>query len=166
MPLLLRVIKRTRWYPQAWLEEGKALANALLDLKPKENKISFWHVEDDKSNLHPVVAALGAGRDVPANLDYALFDHTLLTKTSIRIKHTAGDSFHKEANECWHRDTNELSAENVAELANIIMKHGTTYRIPEGEVTRLAKKAVSSDAIDIDKRRASFKQSKHSNWLE
>lgn len=166
MPLLLRQIRRTRWYQKAWLEEGEAQANALLDLKPEENKLSFWHIEDDKSNLHQVVAAIGAGRDVPEHLDYALFDQTSLAKARFRIEHTIGRSFHKGANEYWHRDTTELSAEDVAEIANTIMEHGTTTRMGRSEVTSLARQAVTSGVIDIDRRRASFKQKELYNWLE
>lgn len=166
MPLLLRVIHRTSWYEEAWLSKGKAQANALLDLRPEDNKVSFWHVDDDKSNLDQVVAALGAGRDFPGHLDYALVDQTRLTKTGLRIEHTAGHSFHKEANEYWHRDTTELSAENVAEIANLIMAHGTTKRIGGSKVTSLARQAATSGVIDINKRRAIFKQKDLDNWLE
>lgn len=166
MPLLLRQIRRTRWYQAAWLEKGKAQANALLDLKPEENKLSFWHIEDDKSNLNQVVAAIGSGRDVPEHLDYVLFNQTSLAKARFRIEHTIGRSFHKGANEYWHCDTTELSAEDVAEIANIIMEHGTTTRIGKSKVNDLAREAVTSGVIDMDKRRASFKQKKSTNWLE
>jgi hypothetical protein len=166
MPLLLRQIRRTRWYQEAWLEKGKAQANALLDLKPEENKLSFWHIKDDQSNLHQVVAAIGAGRDVPEHLDYVLFKQNSLAKARFRIEQTIGRGFHKEANEYWHCDTTELYAEDVAEVANIIMEHGTTARIGRSKVTELARQAVASGIIDMDKRRASFKQKGLSNWLE
>ncbi len=166
MPLLLRTIARSRWYEEPWLEEGKAPASALGDLRPKENKLSFWHVEDDKSNLHQVVSAIAAGRESPTHFDYALFDQTLLTKIGVRIKQTAGDSFHKEADEYWHHDTAKLSAENVAQIANIIMEHGTRERIWKREVTRLVKQAVTSGIIDVNPLKDRLKQKGLLNWLE
>ena len=166
MPLLLRTITKSRWYKETWLEKGKAQANALGDLRPKENKLSFWHVEDDKSNLHQVVAAIAAGRDSPTIFDYALFDQTRLTKIGVRIEHTAGDSFHKEADEHWHHDTAKLSAENVAEIANIIMEHGTTERIWKSEVSSLVKQAVTSGIIDVNPLKDRLKQKELPNWLE
>jgi len=166
MPLLLRAIRKSRWYKATWLEEGKAQANALWDLRPEENKLSFWHVEDNKSNLYQVVAAIAAGRDSPGNFDYVLLDQTYLPETSFRIEHTAGRSFHKEADEYWHRDTAKLSAENVAEIANIIMEHGTRERIWEGEVTRLVKQAVTSGVIDMNPLKNRLKQKGCPNWLE
>jgi len=166
MPLLLRAISKTKWYKQAWLEEGKAQANALWDLRPKDNKLSFWHVEDDKSNLYQVAVAIAAGRDVPDKFDYALFDQSLLEKTSVRIEQTAGDSFHKEADEHWHRDTTKLSAENVAEIANIIMEYGIRDRIQASEITSLVKQAVTSGVIDANPLKDRLKRKELPNWLE
>ncbi len=151
MPLLLRTIRKPRWYEVAWLEEGKAQADALRDLVTTENKLSVWHVEDDKSNLYQVVAAIAATRDHASNFDYALFDQTLLTRIRARIENTVGHTFHKEANACWHRDIVELSAEKIAELANIIMERGTKDRISEIKVISLVKQAVTSGIVDMHK---------------
>lgn len=151
MPLLLRKISKPRWYKEAWLEEGKAAADPLRDLETKENKLSVWHIEDDKSNLYQVVTAIATTLQYASNLDYALFNHTLLTKTGVRIEDTEGHTFHKEANASWHRDIVELSAEKIAELANIIMEHGTKNRIGESEVIGLLKQAVTSGVIDKNK---------------
>lgn len=166
MPFLLRAIKKRRWDKESWLKEGKAKANALGDLQPKENKLSFWHVHDNKSNLDQVVAAIAAGRDVPEKFDYTIFDQGLLKKSNIGIGQTAGDSFHKEADEHWHRDTANLSAENVAEIANIIMKHGMKDRIWPSDVVRLVTKEVKSGAIDVNPLKERLKQRGHDNWLE
>jgi len=166
MPFLLRTIKKRRWDKETWLNEGKAQANALGDLQAKENRLSFWHVHDNKSNLDQVVAAIAAGRDVPEKFDYAIFDQNLLKKNNIGIEETAGDSFHKEADEHWHRDTGNLSAENVAEIANIIMKDGMKERIYASDVVRLVKKEVKSGAIDVSPLKERLKQKGHDSWLE
>lgn len=151
MSLLLRKIKRRRWDKLPWLEEGKAQADALSDLQTTENKLSVWHVEDDKSNLPDVVIAVAAKRNSASQFDYALFDQTRLTKLRVRIEHTVGDTYHKEANASWHRDIVELSAEKNAELANLIMEHGTTARIGEIKVISLINQAVISGVIDVNK---------------
>ena len=166
MPLLLRKISKPRWQKLAWLEEGKAQADALRDLETKENKLSVWHVEDDKSNLRGVVTAIAATRDVASNFDYALFDQRLLTKLRVRIEKTVGDTYHKEANASWHRDIVELSAEKNAELANLIMEHGTRDRIGEIKVISLVKQAVTSGVIDVHPLKDRLKQKGLPNWLE
>lgn len=166
MPLLLRVIRKSRWYKQTWLKEGKAQAIALFDLKSEKNKLSFWHVEETESNLNQVVAAIAATRDGPSNFDYAVFDQTLLKVIDVQIENTRGQTFHKEADVSWHRDTTNLSAENVAEIANIIMEHGTKRRIGEAEVTGLVKQAVISGTIDAKPLKERLEQKGKPNWLE
>ena len=166
MPFLLRAISKPKWYKVAWLEEGKAQANTLADLRTKENKLSFWYVNDDKSNLHQIVSAIAAGRDAPDKFDYALFDQDFLKKISVGIEQTAGNTFHKEADKYWHRDTAELSAENVAGIANIIMEHGTKERIWESEVASLVKQAVTSGVIDVNPLKDRLKRKGFPNWLE
>jgi hypothetical protein len=166
MPFLLRSINRRRWDKVAWLEEGRAQANALWDLRTEENKLSFWHVKDDKSNLYQVAAAIAAGRDAPDKFDYALFDQSLLEKISVRLVRTSGRSFHKEADKYWHRDTTELSAQNVAEIANMIMEYGTKDRIWPTDIVKLVKEAVSSGVIDVTPLKDRLKQKGLDNWLE
>lgn len=151
MSFLLRAINRRRWDKLPWLGEGKCQADALLDLKPLENKLSFWHVEGDESNLNGVIAAVAAGTDYPPDkFDYALFDQSLLEETGVRIERTPGDSFHKEADKNWHRDTTDLSADNVVEIVNIITRHGgIRKRIQKREITQILKEEVDSGSIDI-----------------
>ncbi len=166
MPFLLRAISRPKWYKLVWLEGGKAQANALADLRTKKNKLSFWHVNDDKSNLYQIAAAIAAGRDAPDKFDYALFDQNLLKKISVGIDQTAGDSFHKEADKHWHYDTTDISADNVAEIANIIMEHGIKDRIHKREILRLVKQEVNSGVIDVNPLKDRLKHKDLPNWLE
>ena len=153
MPLLLRKIRKHRWYgkEEVWLPDGKAQADALSDLATTDNKLSVWHIEDDKSNLNQVVAAVSCTRDHAANFDYALFDQTLLAQIPASIENTTGHTFHEEAGDCWHRHIVELSAEKTAQLANTIMQCGTKARVSEARVIELIKQAVASGAIDAHK---------------
>lgn len=166
MPFLLRKITKPKWLKEMWLATGKAPANALGDLRSEENKISFWHIEDNKSNLTKVVAALASGRDFPTIFDYALIDQTLLTTIGIKIDHTVGNSFHKEADKYWHHNTIELSAENVAKIADIIMEHGTKERIGKNEVTSLVRQEITAGAIDVNPLKDRLKEKDLPNWLE
>ena len=169
MPFLLRAINNVRrWDKVAWLEEGKGQAMALLDLKPEENKLSFWHVESNESNLNIVIAAIIAGKDdCPQAFDYALFDQSLLEETGVRIEHTPGHSFHKEADKYWHRDTTKLSADNVAEIVNIIMIHnGIRPRIHRSSITQILIEERDSGMIDIAALKKKSKQKLSSHWLE
>ena len=153
MPLLLRQIRRSRWYKYPdvqWLPPGALQADALVDLKTEENRLSVWQIEDDESNLDQVIAALATKRDECSNLDYAVLDAHLLLRINAKIEVTKGDTFYDKANNLWHRDIIELTTENIMELAHMIMQH-RTKRIRHTTVTSLIKHAVASGDVDKDK---------------
>jgi hypothetical protein len=77
MPLILRKIRKARWYQYdrsdfPWLLEEDIPADPLGDLATNDNELSVWQINDDKSNLPRVAAALAANCDDISNLDYAL----------------------------------------------------------------------------------------------
>lgn len=113
MPLVLRTIRQSRWLEDSfpWLEEGDAPADPLGDLATQDNELSVWIIDDEKSNLNQVVAAMAATRGHLSNLDFALFDLRFLSELNIKIAITTGGTPDKEVN-TWHRDLVKLSAQN------------------------------------------------------
>lgn len=150
MPFLLRTIRKAKWYKNEnvpWLAEDELQADALADLSTKDNELSVWHIEDDRSNLEQVVTALAAGRDYIANLDYALFDQQILSAINIKIKDTKGGSPDEKVNS-WHRDLVELSATKLMELAKAIQTKAVKERVLPKDIVRLIKQAVESGRIN------------------
>lgn len=156
MPLLLRKINKDRWYSVPWLK-NKASADALCNLQTTGNTLSVWHIEDDLSNLLQVVAAIVTTWKEPAEFDYALIDQDLLTNISAKIEPTIGETHYKQANDFWHRDIVELSAEKLAGLANIIMQNGKRERLYERQVIDIVKKEVTQGIIDINNLKGKLK---------
>lgn len=157
MPLLLRQIRKSRWYKYPdvqWLPLEALQADALVDLKTEDNRLSVWQIEDDESNLDQVIAAVATKRDECSNLDYAVLDAHLLLRINAEIEVTKGDTFYDKANNLWHRNIIELSAENIMELAHMIMQHGTKKRIRHTTVASLIKHAVASGDVDRDRLKA------------
>jgi len=153
--LVLRKIRKSKWYKNEgvpWLAEGELQADALSDLATKDNELSVWRIEGNRSNLERVVVALAAGCDYISNFDYALFDQETLSEINIRIKNTEGDSPDEDANS-WHVDLAELSATKLMELATAIMRKAEIKRIPEKSILRLVARAVASGQIDRTKLR-------------
>ena len=153
MPLLLRQIRKSRWYDDGglpWLPVGLLPADPLSDLNTKDNKLSVWHIEDDKSNLEQVVTALAVNRDQVSNLDCALFDQHPLSGINVRIEETKGNTKDKRAN-IWHRELVELTAEKLLELARSIMRDGKRTRFSETRIRNLIQRAVESGIIDETK---------------
>ena len=159
MPFILRKIRKARWYTEgiSWLEEGEIHADPLADLYTKDNELSIWLVEDDRSNIDQIVTALAANRTHISNLDYALLDLRLLSSLNIKIKYTIGGTPDENTNALWHRDLVELSALKVVELAKMILAEAERKRIPEREVRRLMTGAVASGRIERTKLKESLR---------
>ena len=123
-------------------------ADILGDLFTEDNALSLWSIEDDVANLHLVLAALAAGRDRLANLDYVLFDMDLVDSLALDMKTSEGKTLLKEANSNWHRDLLRLSASGLAGLAERIFQEGQTWRVPQKDVKDILNVRIQDGSID------------------
>lgn len=156
MPFLLRKIRKVRWLVEAdldWLKEGELPSDPLGDLSTKDNTLSVWHVDTNKSNLDRLLAALASGPDKLSHLDYALFDEALLSKIGIEFRHSPGASADAAANTNWHRDLVELSASKLVELAVGIRAEAQINRLSAMEAKQLVIQGVRSNHLDSTKLR-------------
>lgn len=152
MALILRIIRKSRWYFKPdWLSQEDIQADALGDLVTKNNKLSFWHVYKDRSNLERIIAALAAKRDVLSNIDFILFDQYILEENGLKFQQTKGISLDAEANELWHLDLYELSASKLTNLAVAMANSGELKRISEREVKNILANAIATGTIKFDK---------------
>ncbi len=150
MPLLLRLIRKNRWYSDEtppWLQNGEIQADPLGDLVTGNNNLSVWEVEDDKSNLDQVITALAASHDSISNLDYSLFDKNSLSKIGIRVETSKGKTPYEKANNL-HRDLIELTATKLVKLAEVMLRSSSRERVPEKQILILIKDAVNNQQID------------------
>lgn len=149
MPLLLREIRRSRWYTQDWLEAGHAPADSLRDLHTEKNVLSCWLVEDDRGNFARVVAAISSKGERPENFDYALVPLGAVQEAGIRFERSDSDTFDEEANLTWHGDLPELTAAKVAELARLVMAFERDRILPK-RVAEWMKQAVRDRHLSVD----------------
>lgn len=115
MPLFLRMIKGSRWYPPEdtfWLADGEIQAEPLADLATRENTLSVFQISDNESNLERVIAAMAAQRDDLRHFEYALFDQQIIADLNIKVQKAPGDTKDGIVNE-WHYDLTELSAQKL-----------------------------------------------------
>ena len=115
---------KNKWYEDkpSWLKNDEIHADPLADFVTTKNSLSVWRVEDNKSNLQRIIAALAAIRDRIDKLDYVLFDEKLLKECDIKVKLTEGNSPDQEAN-AWHYDLIELSAQKLVKLAETVWEN-------------------------------------------
>jgi len=151
MPLLLRKIRKSKWYKSLnvpWLPPGELQADALGNLKTENNKLSLWHIEDNSSNLNQVLIAVLTTLDVPSNIDIALIDSNLVSDIGINMESTKGNTKISNVNINWHRNLIELTANKLMQLAQIIMQHASFKRFSEDEALSLAQKTIDAGTIN------------------
>ena len=145
MPFVLREINLGRWYEEEWAS-GELQAEALRDLCPRGNELSFWRIEDNRCNLGRIVAALAAGRSNLQNFDYALFDYTQLTNLGITTASEPGVTGDAEANQC-HLIASNLTVSQLVRIAEVI-RQSTRDRYQERQVAAFIHESVQLKRLD------------------
>jgi len=159
MALILRIIRKSRWYLKpSWLSEGEIQADAFGDLLTLNNELSVWHIDDNRSNLERVIAALAAKRDVLANFDFVLFNQNILEANRLKFLRTREISLDREANDLWHLDLYELSASKLMNLAVNIANSGELTRISEREIKKIIMEAITLGTIRFENLNQNLKQ--------
>jgi hypothetical protein len=156
MAYLLRKISKPKWVQPEWIDKADVPAQAILDLIPKNNALSLWRVDEDRSNLQIVLEALASNFDHLGNLDYALIDEASVLAIPIKVSQADGDTPHSVANNC-HRDLEELSIFKLALLANEI-RPLKKERMTEREVEKLLLKAVAEGRLDKEQLKQTLKE--------
>jgi len=145
----LRKIRKAKWLNDkalTWLGTDDLQADAIFDLKTDDNALSVWHVEDDKSNLQVVIAALSTTSDNLSNLDYVLVEQSVFAKAGLKVIHTRGKTVYDEANK-WHRDLVELSAKSLINTALLIASQRSEMKrlLPKQVLSLLQEKIMAGE---------------------
>jgi hypothetical protein len=153
MPLVLRKLNsRTQWDRDAyapWVPPDELPADALGELESEENTLSVWHVEDDRSNLGAVLAAVVSTADNLRAVDYAILEVAKVEALGIKLQSTDGDSHDHAANENWHRDMIQLTASQILSLAKLISNTETDrQRMPKRDVATSVATSVAAGRIE------------------
>jgi hypothetical protein len=129
MALLVRKIdKHALWakdVARPFLEKDDSPADVLSDLRTKENRISVYLINDDRSNLTRVVRAIAAGRDKIEHTYFIVFDSRIVLEAGIEMLEVPGETGDKEVNPL-HRDL-VLTGRKLVDLAIGILRHGEEY---------------------------------------
>jgi hypothetical protein len=135
----LRTVKQSRWYKNPrvdWLRVGEVQADALLDLRTKDNALSVYEVKNDAEAIR-VATALAATRDHVDHFSYAVFEGSQLPKLGIEPDRQDGDTPDAEVNKL-HYDLQHLTVEKLSGLAQLIS---------QGELRRILKKQMLSHLL-------------------
>lgn len=144
--ILKKVVNKAHFFRQEGLKDDDAQADALASLKTSGNLLSVWIIDDDRSNLNRVIAALAAGRDFLDKLDYALIDAAAIEDIGVYFNQAAGNTPDKGANQRWHQDLAGLTGRRLVALA--AKMHGSNMtRIPKKGVRDLILESIASGFV-------------------
>ena len=151
MAQYLRVVRQARWFvfPDIdWLPKNTVQADALLDLKPKDNRLSLWLIGENGENLERVASAIATTRTDLVVLDYALLDSDHIDQIGLKERKSSGTTLDEEANAECHRDFVELTIPHVCELAEVIRGHSNVVRVPWKTLGEWLKEGITAGRID------------------
>jgi hypothetical protein len=159
MGYLLRKIRRSRWIKLENTDEeywSQINPDALGDLSTKDQTLSFWLIDSDKSNLERVISSMAAVNDPQSNFDYALislqkFEELFLIPQGLNIIRSEGNTYDEYVNKNWHRDLTSLSVMKLCELADLISSESQITRIWPKNVLKLVANGVKSGHINKSK---------------
>lgn len=101
-----------------WLEGDDVVGDQISDLGTISNKLSFWKIDADQSNLDLVIAAIAASFTRVSGLEYVLIKEEDLANR-FSIVQSMGSTSIEEVNQL-HCDLENLSGKSLIELARII----------------------------------------------
>jgi hypothetical protein len=151
--LLIKVNSKTRWYRSerpSYIGEDDIPANCLLDLRPKDNALSLWLIEEYEENLQNVVTALAASCQYPDSFDFLLFDASLIQEQYLQLLCTPGKTPLSRANQ-WHRDLVELSAKKLVNLAVAIYFRCEARRIFKNQIKSWLTESLKAGVLEAAK---------------
>lgn len=149
MPQFLRAgIQPDRWFihPEIeWLEPGEVQADALLDLRTRDNALSVFEF-DGTVDPERIAVAVAAGKKKPDDTGYGIFDRVAVEALGIEIRLIEGATADRTVNG-MHRDLNVRTATNLVALAEVIAE-GTIQPILKKRVKQLLKTGLESGQLD------------------
>jgi hypothetical protein len=163
VPSLLIKIRRARWYkpPPVFVPEGDIAADCLADLRISDNALSVWLIEESNSNLDRVLTALAANSDRVDNIDYLLFNDSVITKLGLKVRNAEGETPDESANRQWHRDLIELTGRRTLDFVIAIYNESTTGRVPKATVLERLTRAVANSELDTNRLKAGVAETLH-----
>jgi len=154
--LLRKLDKRTRWNKEevmrkfSWLQNEITADCITKELETNDCALSFWMIDDQKSNLERVIAALAANRPNLAEVDFGLIDIQLLIDSGFNIDTNPGDTADDAANN-WHRDVSQLSGKKLNQLGELLWEHMQSYRKSRKDILAYIVSGIINGHLDRNK---------------
>ncbi len=135
---LIKFSRKRAWdiIPYEWLESGEVQCDPITDLRTRDGKLSIWEIDDKLSNLDLVLSALACTRERFDEVDYGMFDPSIVEDLGINVELSQGNTPVPKANK-YHRDLAKLTVSGLAQLVNNIFSNIEKDRRLEAEIRKL-----------------------------
>lgn len=153
MAYLLRIVSGPHWeQSRDSLAQAQVVSDRVLrDLSPTNDRISVWEIDDDRSNLPRVIAALAANREELKRLDYVLADAASLPALGFDVEPSHGDTADDEVNRCWHRDIVVGDRTGLERVARCLLESDSPRHFSREEIARAILKSESASSLPRDR---------------
>jgi hypothetical protein len=151
LPFVLRKIRKARWLRDdiPWMPKDGIQADAFSDLKTEDNELSLFEIDDSKSNLFRVIAALASNQTNLSNFDFALLKTDAIQKAAFKVEPSKGTTFDEVVNG-WHIALKELTGARLLEFAQLI-KEADMRRLLPKEVKNAILESINAGNLNRDK---------------
>ena len=162
MAFLFRGIGNKAWWDKSrddfsWLGEGELVADVLKSLSTVDGALSTYIVDEDKTKIDRVVAALASGRTKIENFDYMLVPTDVVLKNFLS-DNSKGRTPDSGVNE-WHLDSVHLTPAKLFQLAFIFRNHKEALcRMPRPDVKSALQTSTDKGFLDMQKVSKDVKQ--------
>ena len=162
MAFLFRGIGNKAWWDKSrddfsWLGEGELVADVLKSLSTVDGALSTYIVDEDKTKIDRVVAALPSGRTKIENFDYMLVPTDVVLKNFLS-DNSKGRTPDSGVNE-WHLDIVHLTPAKLFKLAYIFRNHKEALcRMPRPDVKSALQTSTDKGFLDMQKVSKNVKQ--------
>lgn len=130
-------------------EDG--LRYALRELRLHNDRLSVFLVNDYKSNIYRIAAALAATRRNPDTMEYFLLDVSELDALSINWRNTPMDTTPDDAVNCVHVDLIVPDPAKLTDLAQTLRTNGETESLSRNEVKQMITRGIVAREIDLER---------------
>lgn len=156
MPLLVRKVGKHHFWLKApalqYLDKNDSPADAVSDLRTKENRISVYVVADDKSNLNRILSAIVIGGQSVDHTAYIVFDSRIVSDAGIEIEEVPGKTSDKTVNPL-HRDLVLTGKKMVALAVGILREGEEVTQILRERMVQLIHQGIDAGELPEDLRK-------------
>lgn len=152
MPVLARKVTRAKWEPAEALGPGELAADAVTDLRTRENALSFWRCESSQeADLERAALALAASFERADKIDLVGVDEHAISAAQLSTRSTPGETPIR-ALQSSHVDVERLDYVRLGRIAHLIADAVPTahVRITKRRVLELLAEAVTAGELLLE----------------